>query len=133
MKHETKLTAKQQLFCEFYVGEAHGNATEAARLSGYAGSNETLRAVGAENLAKPHIAQLCKQRVEAAAMTANDVLKHITVIAISTNESARDRLTALQLLGKYHQLFTDNLNLKTNGKNLNFAALVMMANKDEKD
>ena len=128
MKNELKLTSKQQLFVEYFVGEASGNASLAAKLAGYAGSNETLRAVGAENLAKPHIAQLCKQRVEDTAMSANDVLKHITVIAISTNESARDRLTALQLLGKYHQLFTDNLNLKSNGKNPTFAALLVMAN-----
>jgi hypothetical protein len=128
MKNEQKLTAKQQLFCEFYVGEASGNASLAARLAGYKGNDITLGAVGAENLKKPQIAQLCKQRVEDAAMSANDVLKHITDIAISTNESARDRLTALGLLGKYYQLFTDNLNIKSNGKNLNFAALVVMAN-----
>ncbi len=128
MENKQKLTSKQQLFVEYFVGEASGNASLAAKLAGYAGSNETLRAVGAENLAKPNIAQLCQQRVEDAAMSANDVLKHITDIALATHESARDRLTALSLLGKYHQLFTDNLNLKSNGKNLNFAALLVLAN-----
>ncbi len=132
MKNELKLTQKQQLFCEFYVGEASGNASLAARLAGYKGNDITLGAVGAENLKKPQIAQLCAQRVEAAAMSANDVLKHISDIAISTNEATRDRLTALQLLGKFHQLFTDNLSLKSDGKNPTFAALLVMANQDEK-
>ena len=128
MKNEVKLTSKQQLFVEYFVGEASGNASLAAKLAGYKGNAVTLGAVGAENLKKPQIAQLCKQRVEDTAMSANDVLKHITVIALATHESARDRLTALQLLGKFHQLFTDNVNIKSNGKNLNFAALLVMAN-----
>jgi phage terminase small subunit len=132
MENKQKLTSKQQLFVEYFVGEASGNASLAARLAGYKGNDVTLGAVGAENLQKPQIAALCQKRVEDAAMSANDVLKHITDIALATNESARDRLTALQLLGKYHQLFTDNLNIKSNGKNLNFAALLVMANQAEK-
>lgn len=51
-----KLTPKQQRFVEAYCGEAKGNATEAARLAGYAGNDVTLRAVAHENLTKPHIA-----------------------------------------------------------------------------
>ena len=53
-----KLTVKQQRFVDAYSG----NATEAARLAGYSGSDETLRQTGAENLAKPHISELIKSR-----------------------------------------------------------------------
>ena len=35
---DNKLTPKQELFCQHYTGEAKGNASEAARLAGYAGS-----------------------------------------------------------------------------------------------
>jgi phage terminase small subunit len=49
------LTPKQQAFVAAYVGEAKGNATQAARLAGYEGNDLTLRAVGAENLTKPAI------------------------------------------------------------------------------
>lgn len=52
----TKLTAKQNAFVAAYIGSAKGNATEAARIAGYKGNDETLRAVGHENLTKPHIA-----------------------------------------------------------------------------
>lgn len=55
-KRGRRLTLKQQLFCEAYVGVAHGNATEAARLAGYSGSREVHAAIGAENLGKPTIA-----------------------------------------------------------------------------
>jgi phage terminase small subunit len=131
-KH-SELTTKQQLFCEFYIGAANGNATEAARLAGYKGNDVTLTSVGAENLRKPHISALCKKRVQEAAMSADAVLKHISAIALATNEATRDRLTALQLLGKFHKLFTDNLDLKSNGKGLTFAAIVALASEGAPD
>lgn len=54
---EKKLTPKQQAFVDAYTGPARGNATEAARMAGYKGNANTLRVVGAENLAKPAIAE----------------------------------------------------------------------------
>jgi hypothetical protein len=132
MENELKLTTKQRLFVEYFVGEASGNASLAAKLAGYKGSNETLRAVGAENLAKPHLAALCQRRVTEAALSSDRVLSELSAIALDKSEATRDRIASLSLLGKFHQLFTDNLNIKSNGKNLNFAALVMMANQDEK-
>lgn len=52
---DVPLRLKQELFIGFYVGEANGNATEAARMAGYKGNDVTLGAVGAENLQKPQI------------------------------------------------------------------------------
>jgi len=43
------LTIKQQKFVDSYSG----NATEAARLAGYAGNDTTLASIGNENLRKP--------------------------------------------------------------------------------
>ena len=111
MKNSQNLTSKQRLFIEAFIGTAHGNATEAARLSGYAGSNETLRAVGAENLTKPHIAALCQRRVTEAALSADRVLSELSDIALSKGETTRDRIAALSLLGKYHRLFSEKLDV----------------------
>jgi len=101
---DRKLTTKQQLFVEAYIGKANGNATEAARLAGYKGNDVTLAAVGAENLKKPHIAEFCHKRVETAGMTANEVVSELTKLARS---EGRHQIKALELLGKYHALFTD--------------------------
>ena len=49
------LTHKQSLFVAYYLGEADGNATEAAALAKYAGNRRTLEQVGFENLRKPKI------------------------------------------------------------------------------
>lgn len=51
-----KLTHKQSLFVSAYIGVANGNATEAARIAGYAGNVDTLKSVGCENLTKHYIA-----------------------------------------------------------------------------
>jgi hypothetical protein len=109
--HNEKLTAKQQLFCEFYLGAANGNATEAARLAGYKGSDETLRAIASQNLTKLNISELCRERINEVALSADKVLSELSEIALSKDEATRDRLKSLELLGKYHKLFSERLDL----------------------
>jgi hypothetical protein len=55
------LNIKQTAFVAAYLGEANGNATEAARIAGYKGNNTTLAVVGAENIRKPYIAEAIEQ------------------------------------------------------------------------
>ena len=71
------LTDKQQLFVEHYL--SCWNATKAARLAGY--SDATACAIGSENLKKPYIQAYIAQRLESAAMGANEVLARLTVHA----------------------------------------------------
>lgn len=52
------LSIKQTKFVAAYLGEAKGNATEAARMAGYKGNDVTLGAVGYENINKPHVLQV---------------------------------------------------------------------------
>jgi hypothetical protein len=75
------LTGKQQAFINFYLGEARFNATEAARLAGYEGNDQTLGQVGYENLRKPEIASEINSRINEAAMSANEVLGRLSQIA----------------------------------------------------
>src|SRR5690349_16476460 len=49
------LTMKQRKFIAAYIGQANGNATEAARIAGYKGTDKALSVVGADNLVKPSI------------------------------------------------------------------------------
>ena len=118
-----KLTTKQRLFVEAYL--ANPNATEAARKAGYKGSDATLANTGAENLRKPYIAKLVEQRIAKAAMTADEVLNELAEIAkapwdkffeyqtdgdggvLKINVKLAEKIKALELVGKYHKLFTD--------------------------
>lgn len=77
------LTEKQRRFVEAYVGPSKGNATDAARRAGYAGNDNTLRSLGAENMAKPAIAR--------AIAETNDVVRSD---AIATAEEVQAFLTA---------------------------------------
>lgn len=113
-----KLTHKQELFVNAYLGEAKGNATEAARLAGYNGNDVTLGAVGAENLKKPQIAELIERRTSEAAMSAAEVLQKLSGIASreGSDITTRDQIKALELLGRHHKLFTDRIEHKHTGE-----------------
>lgn len=75
-----KLTVKQQLFIEAYLGVSRGNATDAARRAGYKGNDKTLGVVGLENLAKPYIAAAVAERLKTAkdCMGADEVLERLS-------------------------------------------------------
>lgn len=94
-----KLTLKQKAFVDCYTG----NATEAARLAGYKGNNDTLKQVGAENLTKPYIAEAINKRAEKLSnrriATRQDRQEMWTEIMRNRKEDVRDRLTASKLLG----------------------------------
>lgn len=75
------LTLKQQLFVDYYLGESNGNATEAARLAGYAGRENTLATVGKENLKKPDVWAEVTRRMAESAMTSDEVLSRTSAIA----------------------------------------------------
>jgi phage terminase small subunit len=74
------LKTKQRLFVESYLSNGF-NATEAARMAGYQGNDNTLSSVGYENLRKPEIAAAVSGRVNEAAMSANEVLARLSSIA----------------------------------------------------
>lgn len=75
------LTVKQRRFVEAYLGEAFYNATKAARLAGYAGSDNVLGQVGFENIRKPEIKAELDARLAEAAMPAHEVLARLTRFA----------------------------------------------------
>lgn len=97
-----RLTAKQLAFINAYMGEANGNATEAARLAGYKGSDETLAVVGYENLRKPNIAEeiTIRQREDPLVMSRIERQRLLTEIAIDGREQTKDRLKAIDQLSK---------------------------------
>lgn len=109
------LKGKQIAFVNAYLGEANFNATEAARIAGYSGNDNTLAQVGFENLRKPNIAELIAIRLKESAMSAEEVLKRIGGIA--RNDKHKGQIKALELLAKHYGLFEkDN---RTNVRNLN--------------
>lgn len=74
------LTLKQHQFIDAYLGEANGNATEAARIAGYA-----LPGIqGHENLKKPYIRKIIDTKLGESAMSSAEVLARLSAIARSS-------------------------------------------------
>lgn len=74
------LTGKQRLFVKAYVATL--NATKAAELAKYKGSNQTLRSVGSENLSKPHIKAAIDAGLELhGIMSESELLSRLTLIS----------------------------------------------------
>ncbi|WDS50806.1 terminase small subunit [Streptococcus phage BV-0002] len=126
----SKLTLKQKRFAEEYMISA--NATAAAIKAGY--SKKTARSIGQENLTKPDIKAYIDERLEKLESekiaTQEEVLQYLTSIMrgdqqeetlISVGEfgqkivdidvGAKDRIKAVELLGKRYRLFTDKVEM----------------------
>lgn len=116
-------THKQKLFAKYYLGEAKGVATEAARLAGYGGSPENIRKRAYEVLHSPWVQKMIQEQVDKLQLKTEDVLEKLSAIAasewdkfvkvrvngkgevIEAKIELRDVVRALELLGKFHKLF----------------------------
>lgn len=125
-----KLTEKQRRFADYYIET--GNATESAVRAGY--SKKTAKEIGCENLTKPNIKGYIDEHLKLLAdkriMNAEEVMKLLTSIArneeleevvvfgdsgaevVTKGMSAKDRLKALELIGKRYTLWTDKTQLE---------------------
>jgi phage terminase small subunit len=105
---ERPLTTKQRLFVEAYLANANG--VQAAKKAGYKGSDKQLGVTAAKNLVKASIRALLEKRIESAVMSADEVLKELAKIAKGPHKMYRgDKVKSLELIGKYHKLFTDKI------------------------
>ena len=104
-----KLTPKQQKFVDHYL--ELGNATEAARRAGYAGSALTLAVTGAQNLIKHNIQEAIAARQKDTQAkrraSADDVLDFLSTVLFDMGETTQNRLTAAEKLGKRYLLWKD--------------------------
>jgi phage terminase small subunit len=106
------LTGKQAAFCRAYVGEAKGNATDAARKAGYSSPEGSA----AKNMRKGKILDainyLNEQAAEAAgALTIEEIHQLWGEIARDPLEKTSDRLAALRDAARAHGAFLDRTEL----------------------
>lgn len=108
------MTTKQRKFVEAYQGKANGNATEAARLAGYKGSDSTLGRVGHDNTRNPKIAALLKEHQESDPLVADreerqrfltQTMRGVQVLTLNGEKTEmpvdiKERLKACDLLAK---------------------------------
>ena len=78
------LTLKEQLFRNYYLSEARGNGTLAARLAGYEGDDNSLGVMAYHLLRKPKIQNSIQQALETVKMGATEVLERLSTQARGT-------------------------------------------------
>ncbi len=104
------LNAKQQRFVDEYLIDLC--ATQAAIRAGY--SKRTANRIGSHLLSKVDIQQALvraiAKRAEKTGLSADRVLEELQTIAY--DDSRRDQIRALELLGKHLGLFTDRLEVE---------------------
>lgn len=118
------LTVKQRRFADFYLGQAKGNGTEAARLAGY--SDPEVSAF--DNKQNPAVRAYIDERLQAETLSSAEVLAELTdvgraewrdFVTVRTHPKTGEtldvrmdlaaKIKSLELLGKHHALFTDKI------------------------
>lgn len=116
----TKLNAKQRLFVKHYIATLNG--AESARRAGYSANSakETASRLLTNDNIQHAIEEGAKERLEKAGVQAEDVIAEIAKLAMMNGEELEewadkfgmrvaDKTKALELLGRYHTLFTDRV------------------------
>ena len=116
-KHFERLTPKQQAFVSEYIRNG-GNGLQAAKFAGYRGSDKVLGVQSSKLLKNGSILLALEKEKEIMmnrggnrVLSADEVLAGLTTIAVDIECKPSERLKALELLGKYHALFTDKLDV----------------------
>lgn len=120
----SELTEKQRRFVEAYVGKAEGNATEAARLAGYSGDDATLSVAGAKLVRNGKVADAIedarKPRTRRAILTREQRQELLTEFANDEDVEKRDRIKAIEVLGKMQGDFIERREVEHKGASVSF-------------
>lgn len=131
-QEDPELALKRERFILAYLGEARGNGAEAARMAGYSEANARFEA--ARLLTNANVRARIDEVLNAEAMSAAEVLHEVTRVAqapitafmqvirpAETDDDGNEtapmmvrldygaKVKSLELLGKYHQLWTDKI------------------------
>lgn len=117
-----KLTPKQRTFVNEYIIDL--NATQAVLRAGYIMTPAAARTQGARLLANANIqkaVQEARQAREKATMyNADWIMAQIAKIAEDEEQAARDRLKALELMGKRYGIWEKQADQDSQGVNVTF-------------
>lgn len=112
------------------------NATQAAIRAGY--SEKSANTIGNENILKPIIKTEIQRRLDERKLSADQVLIKLSEIVNSDDPEEvkdqiakeRNRLKALELVGRYHKLFVDKTETEHSGSiNININGLEQLLDK----
>jgi phage terminase small subunit len=99
-KPGARLNERERRFVEAYMGKAAGNATRAAKAAGYA--KTSAKVTGCRLLTKANVRAAIDARTHAdpAVSDREDRQRFLSQVMHSTKVGMKDRLKAVELLGK---------------------------------
>lgn len=115
MTKPRKLTARRQAFVDAYTGPAMGNASEAARLAGYAHAGVEGHRLLKNAKIQQEIAKVSQPRQDAAIADRAERLQFYSMVMRDEAESTRDRARAAELLGKVQGDFIERKHIEHSG------------------
>lgn len=103
-----RIPLKQQRFVANYI-LLGGNGVRAVFASGYRQGYDSARVTASRLLTKANVINEIEKHAAKAQMKAEEVLEELSAVAQTGVEkvTTADKLKALELLGKFHKLFTD--------------------------
>lgn len=111
-----ELTEKERAFVEFFVGAAQGNATEAARMAKYANPDANGARVMARDGVRQAILDARKPTTLRRIMDKERRQELLSTIAESTTEETKDRIKAIEVLGRMQGDFIEKHEVEVTGK-----------------
>jgi len=105
-RKRTNLSDKKRKFVLYYMGEAQGVATHAARLAGYAHPEKTGSKLLADPLVQNELDRARRAENKKSIMSRNERMERLAEIA---TENASDRTKAIDILNKMDQTYVKRI------------------------
>lgn len=104
------LARRQRKFASEYVRNGF-NGVQAVYAAGYQQEYNAARVTASRLLTKANVNQIVENHIKVSKLSADQVIEKLTEVANSevAEIKASDKLKALELLGKFHKLFTDRV------------------------
>lgn len=123
---QIKLTERERMFCEYYLGECNKNGTQAAIKAGY--SKSTAKNIANQNLAKLHIQKYIQNRtapiLERMGFTVERALQEIAELALSRPGMIVDKDSEVPLgyqdSHNFKKLTIDGVDVDSHEKTISF-------------
>ena len=117
--HASKLTPRMRAFVEAYLGEGEAVGWRSAEIAGYTGSRKTLTEQSsrllASNVIKAEIERVRGSLTSERIMTATRRQELLSEFAEDTSAEYKDRIKAIEVLGKMQGDFIERRETTVNG------------------
>jgi phage terminase small subunit len=120
VKPHPSVTPKEELFCHEYIKDQ--NASRSASVAFWCKNAQSAGKIGKDLLKRPKIKQRMNELLgkadTPAVLSAREILEELSRLAKKKSIHPKERIRALELLGKYRKLFSERIEVEGGGTQL---------------